>query len=206
MYKERPMDGQLKPEPDEILVEHISAGNESAFEELVQRHQVKVINLIYYFLNDRWEAEDVAQEVFLKVWKNASKFKGKSKFSTWLYRIVINSCLNHKRSGKKDLNSQDSISSNPSDCLNNPELAGNTQSNPHQIMEKKERKIIVNQAIRLLPPKQRMALILSRFEGYSYTEISELMNVSIPSTESLLFRAKQNIAKILFPLKDKGEL
>jgi RNA polymerase sigma-70 factor (ECF subfamily) len=190
------MHGQLKPATDESLIEHISVGNESAFEELLQRHQVKVINLIYSFLNDRWEAEDVAQEVFLKVWKNAAKFKGKSKFSTWLYRIVINLCLNYQRSGKK----------NPSDCLNNPELAGNTQSNPHQIMEKKEREIIVNQAISLLPPKQRMALILSRFEGYSYAEISELMNVSISSTESLLFRAKQNIAKILFPLKEKGEL
>jgi RNA polymerase sigma-70 factor (ECF subfamily) len=190
------MHGRLEPGTDEFLIEHISAGNESAFEELVQRHQVKVLNLIYYFLNDRWEAEDVAQEVFLKVWENAPKFKGKSKFSTWLYRIVINSCLNYQRSRKKD----------HSDCLNNPEFSGNPQSNPHQIMEKKEREIIVNQAIRLLPPKQRMALILSRFEGYSYAEIAKLMNVSISSTESLLFRAKQNIAKILFPLKEKGEL
>jgi RNA polymerase sigma-70 factor (ECF subfamily) len=200
------MHGRLEPGTDEFLIEHISAGNESAFEELVQRHQVKVLNLINYFLNDRWEAEDVAQEVFLKVWKNACKFKRKSRFSTWLYRIVINLCLNYKRSGKKDLNYHDSISSNPSDCLNNPEFAGNTQSNPHQIMEKKEREIIVNQAIRLLPAKQRMALILSRFEGYSYTEIAELMNGSISSTESLLFRAKQNMAKILLPLKEKGEL
>lgn len=94
------MDRQLKPGTDEFLIERIAAGNESAFEELVQRHQVKVLNLIYYFLNDRWEAEDTAQEVFLKVWKNASKFKGISKFSTWLYRIVINSCLNYKRSGQ----------------------------------------------------------------------------------------------------------
>jgi len=199
------MDDRLEPEPDEFLIERISAGNESAFEELVQRHQVKVINLIYNFLNDRWEAEDVAQEVFLKVWKNACKFKGKSKFTTWLYRIVINSCLNHQRSGKKEANPHDS-NSNPGTGLNNPELAENTPCNPHQIMEKKEREIIVNQAIRLLPPNQRMALILSRFKGYSYTEIAELMNISIPSTESLLFRAKQNIAKILFPLKEKGEL
>jgi len=199
------MQERFEPGTDEFLIKHISVGNESAFEELVQRHQVKVLNLINYFLNDRWEAEDVAQEVFLKVWENASKFKGKSKFFTWLYRIVINRCLNFKRSRKKDLNYQDSIS-NPSDCLNSPEFAGSPQSNPHQVMEKKEREIIVNQAIRLLPPKQRMALILSRFEGYSYTEISELMNGSISSTESLLFRAKQNIARILSPLKEKGEL
>jgi RNA polymerase sigma-70 factor, ECF subfamily len=199
------MEAQLKPEPDELLIEHISAGNESGFEELVQRHQVKVINFIYYFLNDRWEAEDVAQEVFLKVWRNAHKFKGKSKFSTWLYRIVINTCLNHKRSGKKESNPQDSIS-NPLDGQNNPELAGKTQCNPHQVMEKKERETVVNQSIRLLPQNQRMALILSRFEGYSYTEIAELMKVSISSVESLLFRAKQKLAKILTPLKDKGEL
>ncbi len=199
------MDGRLEPGTDEFLVGHISAGNESAFETLVQRHQVKVLNLIYYFLYDRWEAEDVAQEVFLKVWKNASKFKGKSKFSTWLYRIVINLCLNYKRSGKKESNPHDSIS-NPLDGLNNPELAGNTQCNPHQILEKKERETIVNQSIRLLPQNQRMALILSRFEGYSYAEIAELMNVSVSSIESLLFRAKQNMAKILLPLKEKGEL
>ena len=199
------MNVRLKPGIDESLIAHISVGNESAFEELVQRHQVKVLNLIYYFLNDRWEAEDVAQEVFLKVWKHASKFKGKSKFSTWLYRIVINTCLNHKRCGEKESNHRDSIS-NPANGLNNPELVENTQCNPHQVMEKRERKTIVNQAIRLLPQNQRMALILSRFEGYSYAEIAELMNVSVSSTESLLFRAKQNIAKILSPLKEIGEL
>lgn len=200
-----PMHGQLEPGTDEFLIAQTSTGNESAFEELVKRHQVKVLNMIYYFLNDRWEAEDAAQEVFLKVWTHASKFKGKSKFSTWLYRIVVNLCLNHRRSGKNEPARQDSLP-DPGDCLNNPDLPGNPHTNPHQIMEKKEREVIVNQAIRLLAPKQRMALILSRFKGYSYGEIAQLMNGTVSSTESLLFRAKQNLANILFPLKEKGEL
>ncbi len=192
-------------ETDELLLEYTAAGNESAFEQIVRRYHVKVIHLIYCYLNHRWEAEEVAQDVFFKVWKNASQFKGKSKFSTWLYRIAVNTCLNHKRSKKAESNTLDSTS-NPEDFPDNPEFAGTNEGNPQQLMEKKEREDIVRQSLRLLPEKQRMAIILSRFEGYSYAEIAELMNVSIAAVESLLFRAKQNIARILIPLKEKGEL
>jgi len=192
-------------ETDELLLEYTAAGNESAFEQIVRRYHVKVIHLIYCYLNHRWEAEEVAQDVFFKVWKNASQFKGKSKFSTWLYRIAVNTCLNHKRSKKAESNTLDSTS-NPEDFPDNPGFAETNEGNPQQLMEKKEREDIVRQSLRLLPEKQRMALILSRFAGYSYAEIAELMNVSIAAVESLLFRAKQNIARFLIPLKEKGEL
>ena len=196
---------EKKIETDEFLIVCTAAGDERAFEKIVQRHQEKTINLIYSFLNQQWEAEEAAQEVFFKVWKNASRFKGKAKFSTWLHRITINTCLNYKRTKKKQSDHQD-LNSNFMDYANNPELTGDNDGNPQQIIEKGERENIVNQSIGLLPKKQRMALILSRFEGYSYAEIAELMNLSLSSVESLLFRAKQNIAKILLPLKKKGVL
>ena len=199
------MDRKAEPGSDEFLIAHVSTGNEDAFEEIVRRHQVKVLNLIHYFINDRFSAEDIAQEVFLKVWKNAASFKGISKFSTWLYRIVVNLCLNHKRTLKKEAYRQDSLPG-PGNDFEYGEPVENPDSSPHQSMEKKERESVINQALRLLPSKQRMALVLSRFEGYSYTEIAELMKTSIPAVESLLFRAKQNLCRFLFPLKEKGEL
>lgn len=195
----------MKAAKDNHLVQLIAENDDNAFEEIVHRYHVKVINLVYYFLHDRNEAEDIAQDIFLKVWRNAGKFKGKSSFATWLYRIVVNTCLNHRRDRiNKAKYLEPNI--NPADITDNPGCnPGSNRENP-SMPTKEEREYWVHRAVQELPPMQRMAIILSRFEGYSYKEIAELMNVSVSSVESHLFRAKKNVARFLLPLKKNGEI
>ncbi|NIM14432.1 MAG: RNA polymerase sigma-70 factor [Candidatus Aminicenantes bacterium] len=195
----------MKAVKDNYLVQLIAENDDTAFEEIVHRYHVKVINLVYYFLHDRNEAEDIAQDVFLKVWRNAGKFKGKSSFATWLYRIVVNTCLNHRRDKKNEAKYLES-NIDPADITGNPDCIPGSNRETLSMLTKEEREYWVHRAIQKLPPMQRMAIILSRFEGYSYKEIAKLMNVSVSSVESHLFRAKKNVARFLLPLKKKGEI
>jgi RNA polymerase sigma-70 factor (ECF subfamily) len=185
---------------DEYLIINAANGDRYSFEEIIKRYQKKVINLIYSFVNDTNEVEDIAQEIFLKIWKYAHDFKGQSKFSTWLYRIAVNSCLNYKKQKKVE---SESVEKNENMLGIN--VNGNSIS-PEALIEKRELEVIIKEAIEKLPHRQRMALILSRFEGYSYKKIAEIMEVSLSSVETLLYRAKTNLGKILLPFKKDGKI
>lgn len=186
---------------DEQLIRDIASGDENAFTQIVTRYQKKVLNLCYRFSRDPYAAEDATQEVFLKVWKSAGRFLNQSMFSTWLYRIAVNTCLNQKITPRQKPSANE-WSGEPQ----NVELTVETMLTPSQILEKEERELRVQDAISRLPGNQRTAIILSRFEGHSYDEISAIMNVSRSAVESLLFRAKQNLLKYLQPLKEKNEI
>ncbi len=196
---------RMNPDTDELLVGYAAAGDMKAFESLVQRYQTRVINLAHRFLGHAPDAEDIAQDVFIKCWKNARRFRGKSKFSTWLFRIVINTCLNYRR-GKKNRQPCEIPGEELQEYLEHPESPGEPVPHPQQVMETKERERLVLQKLHELPDKQRMALVLCRFEGYSYDEVAELMKLSRGAVESLIFRARQSLLKKLLPLKEKGEI
>ncbi|MCP4151451.1 MAG: RNA polymerase sigma factor [bacterium] len=186
---------------DKQLVRSIAEGDEAAFEEILRRYHKKIINFIYYFTRDANHSEDIAQDVFIKVWKNAAKFKGNSTFATWLYRVVVNTCLNYCRSKK-------STEKHVETCADPESVKGGTVStgNNFSSTERTEREYLVHRALDQLPPLQKTTLILSRFEGYSYAEISELTDLSVSAVQSHLFRAKQNVARFLTPFKKKGEI
>jgi RNA polymerase sigma-70 factor, ECF subfamily len=181
--------------PDSELLGLVAAGAQAAFAELVQRHQDKVFNLAYRFSRNRQDAEDLAQEVFFKVWKYARTFKGRSAFSTWLYRLAVNTCLNYRQKKK--------IDPEPLPLLG--DLQAKTTTAGEEIISR-ERESLLNKALNGLPVRQKMALILANFEGKSYEEIAVIMEVSLAAVETLLFRARQNLAGILRPLKNRGEL
>ncbi|MCP4213057.1 MAG: RNA polymerase sigma factor [bacterium] len=187
---------------DTLLVKRIANGDETAFEEILQRYHKKIINLIYNFTHDACHSEDIAQDVFIKVWKNACKFRGESSFSTWLHRVVVNTCLNYCRSKKNTDTHTDYFTDTESV---NEDAACSDESNLAST-EKMDRQYLVHRAIDQLPPLQKTAIILSRFEGYSYTEIAGLMEISTSAVQSHLFRAKQNVTRFLEPLKKKGEI
>ena len=181
-------------ESDLDLLRLVAAADQTAFAQLVQRHQSRVLNLAYRFSRDRQDAEDLAQEVFFKVWRHARTFRGESAFSTWLYRLAVNTCLNHRQRRKTRL-----------DPL---PLTGDLEAGAAQApdeLEAAEREIQLQQALASLPPRQKMTLVLASFEGKSYEEIAVIMDVSIPAVESLLFRARQGLADILRPLKKKAK-
>lgn len=175
---------------DAELAAAVAAGDADAFERLVKKYERPALSTIYRYVGDRVAAQDVAQEVFLKVWRRAKSFKGRSSFSTWLYRVVVNECLNfrQKRARGKDVPLDESL------------VQGGP--GPDERLEGERKAAAVRAAVDELPARQRMALILSKFEGRSYREISEIMRTSTSSVESLLFRAKNNLKKKLLPLKE----
>lgn len=184
-----------KEDRDKELLEKIVEGDEVAFEQIVKKYERRVLNTVYRYVGKSQEAEDIAQEVFIKVWRHAKSFKGKSKFSTWLYRIVVNQCLNYRDKHKEKPASLDEIME-----------YGRTPDSLKVEIGDEEKPKIVRRVIDELPKRQRMALVLSRFEGKSYSEIAQIMGVSLSSVESLIFRAKGSLKKKLLPLRKKGEI
>lgn len=182
-------------DPDAEVIESVAGGDEKAFEQVVEKYQHPVLNTIYRYVGDRVEAEDIAQEVFLRVWRQARNFKGESRFSTWLYRIVVNQCLSFRRKYKETLQ--------PLDATIEKEDGSRT---PENEVESRRGAEIVRKAVDELPSRQRIALILSKFEGKSYKEIAQIMGVSLSTVESLIFRARSSLKKKLLPLKRKCDI
>jgi len=172
-----------------------AAGDQEAFWALVKRHEGRVLNLALRFTRDRQDAEELAQDVFFKVWRHARSFRGESSFGTWLYRVAVNACLNFKQRMK----------ARPSPLPLADDLEA---SNPRAAdgLDADERETRLKSALDALPARQRLALVLASFEDKSYEEIAEAMEVSVAAVESLIFRARRNLAAILRPLREKGEI
>ena len=170
-----------KDDADAHTIKLIAEGDEGAFEQLVHKYQQPVFNTIYRYTGNQDDVQDLAQEIFIKVWRNAGKFKGKSKFSTWLYRIVVNHCINYRRKNKRRHVSLDELT----------EKGRTPEAFKVEPDWEQRRKVeLVRKAVDELPDRQRMALVLAQFEEKSYKEIAEIMNVSLSSVESLIFRAR----------------
>lgn len=180
---------------DRELLDLTAEGDQAAFAILVRRHQSRVLNLAYRFSRDRQDAEELAQEVFFKVWRHARSFKGQAAFSTWLYRLAVNTCLNYRQ--RKETRPE------PLTLTKDIESTAETAADG---LEARQRQDLLGRAMAALPARQKMALILAGFEGKSYEEIAAVMEVSVPAVESMLFRARRNLAATLRPLKKKGDL
>jgi RNA polymerase sigma-70 factor (ECF subfamily) len=170
-----------KDDADAHTIKLVARGDELAFEQLVQKYQQAIFNTIYRYIGNQDDVQDLAQEIFIKVWRNAGKFKGRSKFSTWLYRIVVNHCINYRRKNKRRHVSLDELTEKgkiPRAFKVEPDW------------EQRRKVELVRRAVDELPDRQRMALILAQFEEKSYKEIAEIMKISLSAVESLIFRAR----------------
>ncbi|HEX7321216.1 MAG TPA: sigma-70 family RNA polymerase sigma factor [bacterium] len=190
-------DTHRNEDTDAQTVKEVMQGDENAFERLVKKYQQPVFNIVYRYVGNYDDAEEVAQEVFMKVWHHAKGFKGKSKFSTWLFRIAVNQCLDHRHKNKRPVESLDNIIQK--------EITPESLKYERNAELESKRKI-VRKAIDELPERQRMALVLSKFEEKPYKEIAQIMGTSLSSVESLIFRAKGNLKKKLLPLKENGKI
>jgi RNA polymerase sigma-70 factor, ECF subfamily len=188
--------------PDEHLMARVAQGDTHAFEILVRRHETSVLNLIFRFLGNRSEAEDLAQEAFLRVWKAAKGYEPHAKFTTWMYRIVSNLCLNELKSPwRKRLVSFHWFGpggQRSEDDGTETAIVDETPS-PEDRLLAQERRRRVAQALQCLPKNQRLALILKRYEGLSYQEIAKVLGCSVSAVESLLVRGKKNLQDKLGP-------
>ena len=182
--------------PSEDLMARIAEGDEYAFEVLVGRHQPSVLNLIYRFIGDRAGAQDLAQEVFIKVWQAARDYEPKAKFTTWLYRITVNLCLNELKSSRRkrwfSIHRFDEDSEKTMD-----EILPDDAPSAEDLLLAKERSRQISEALQSLPANQRMALILKRYDDLSYAEIAQIMGCSVSAVESLLVRAKRTLQEKL---------
>jgi RNA polymerase sigma-70 factor (ECF subfamily) len=181
---------------NEELMFRIAEGDEYAFQILVERHQTSLLNLIYRFIGDRTESQDLAQEVFLRVWQAASGYKPKAHFTTWLYRIAANICLNEVKSSRRKKWLQ-FLHSDANEQTYGEEDFSDGSPSPEDLMLSRERSLQITNALQSLPENQRLVLILRRYDDLSYEEISRILNCSVSAVESLLIRAKRNLQEKL---------
>jgi len=177
---------------DAAMIERLVSKDERAYRELMDEYGKRVYNTCLGFLKNGEDAEDVTQEVFIEVFRSIASFEGKSAVSTWIYRIAISKCLDHQKASKakKRFAYVQSLFG-----LNDEEHGAlpNDMKHPGIVLEDKERARILFQSIASLGENQRIAFTLCNVEGLSYKEISEVMEISVASVESLLFRAKKNL-------------
>jgi RNA polymerase sigma-70 factor (ECF subfamily) len=171
---------------DVALMLETAKGNERAFRQLIERHQHAVIGTVARMLNDAHEAEDIAQQVFVRLWNSAPKWRPEAKFTTYLYTIMRNLVFNEsrRRSRKKEISLDEQQENHPAAMRADEGLS------PDEGMEKRELHRSIDAAIAALPEQQRLAVVLRTFEGLDYDEIAKALDTSVSSVKSLLFRAR----------------
>ena len=183
-------EGSMDSRRDRKLVRALRAREEDAFSELVRTYQHKVFNIVFRILGDRHEAEDVAQEVFITVFKHIDSFRGDAKFSTWLYRVATNHARNRvkylsRRSRKKH---QDIMDTPEGDMSDNP--LGSQLARPDKQAQAHELEVIIQQGLALLGSEHREIIVLRDIENLTYQEISTITGLAEGTVKSRLFRAR----------------
>lgn len=189
MSLKRRSDNEMPTESDEK-----QAG---AFRNLVEAEKDRVLNICYRFVNNAEDAEDLAQETFMEVYRSIAEFREDSSISTWIYRIAVSKSLNHIRNRNR-LKRRGSLSKTADFVKETAEIPAPKSDNPDEVLEQKERQAILYQALNDLPSKQRIAFTLSKYDEMNYREIATILKTSVPSVESLIHRAKANLQKKLY--------
>lgn len=193
-------------DPDVRLMLQVRDDDAAAFEELVMRYQNRVVGILIHLTRRREQAEDLAQEVFLRVFRARKRYTPDAKFSTWLFTIANNVALNAKRSMARRREVNLGADSRDDDRPRGLEQMALEASGlmPTRQLDKAERAEMVRLAIEALPERQRVALLLSKFENMSYVDIAETMEMTVQATKSLLSRARENLRAILAPYMQDG--
>lgn len=185
---------------DAMLVEMCQKGDRAAFNLLVQKYQHRVLKLVMRYVRDQAEAEDIAQEAFIKAYRALPSFRGDSAFYTWLYRIAANTAKNVLSSSRRKLVDYDLDLQDPEDYAAQVLLKdGDT---PEGMLLTEEIRQTVTEAMSALPDDLREAITLRELEGLSYEEIAEVMECPVGTVRSRIFRAREAIDKKLAPLLD----
>jgi RNA polymerase sigma-70 factor (ECF subfamily) len=184
---------------DDELVKSFQTGDKTAFDALVLRHKDKLYNLCYWFLGDGQEANDSAQEVFIKVFRSLKKFRFESAFSTWLYRIAANTCKNRLKSSDFRQKTKMVRFDNPGKIEDGQyaEEIKNKAPSPMVELEKKERMMLIQKAIAALPTDQSTVVVLRDIEGLSYEEVANITGINFGTVKSRLSRARHQLRKKL---------
>lgn len=191
MADEPPKIDQCAEDLDLALMKRTAAGDMAAFEQLVEVHQRRVVGTVAKMIGDDQDAEDIAQQVFLRVWKSAGKYRPTAKFTTWLFTITRNLVFNELRRRKR--HPTDSIDAKEEAHRPTKSVRETESENPDQAFLQREMQEAIQAAIDDLPEPQRLAIVLRRYEDLPYEEIAEVLNLSVSAVKSLLFRARNQL-------------
>jgi|WetSurMetagenome_2_1015567.scaffolds.fasta_scaffold46163_2 RNA polymerase sigma-70 factor, ECF subfamily len=201
-YRTRMTEDPAEDDSDAGLMLRFKDGDTEAFNQLFALHTRAVVNFAYRFVHNRGMAEELAQEIFLRVYEAAAGYQAQAKFTTWLYRIATNACLNeirkpHVRAALKN----EEKNGDAARCVNSH--AGSVRDSatcPDLLLERQAISNALRHALGQLPEKQRAAFILNKYQELSYGEVAETMKISEKAVKSLIHRAKETLAEKLKPL------
>src|SRR6266478_712969 len=174
---------------DVRLMQLVAGGDTSAFEQLIERHQALVAGTVARMLGSTSDVEDIAQQVFIRVWKSARRYVPRAKFTTWLLKITRNLVFNEMRRTKRHPH----VALQSETGVEDPPLKDETNLAPDASLLESELQQVIEEAIQRLPETQRMALVLRRYQQLSYEQIAEVLDLSVPAVKSLLFRARTEL-------------
>lgn len=179
---------------EDVRLMHLVAGGDTvAFEALIERHQALVAGTVARMLGSNSDVEDIAQQVFIRVWKSASRYVARAKFTTWLLKITRNLVFNEMRRAKRHPHVPVQIDPEAEELPLKDEMT----ATPDAALLQEELQSKIDSAIAQLPDTQRMALVLRRYHELSYEEIAEVLELSVPAVKSLLFRARTELRERL---------
>ncbi len=193
MSEKNPRDDASPDAQDVAWMHAIAEGDMRALESLIETHQARVIGTVAKMLGDQTDAEDISQQVFIRVWKSAPRYQPTAKFTTWLFKITRNLVFNELRRRKR----------HPATALESEEIEHHFQATdsgvlaPDAGMLDAEMQAAVQTAIDSLPEAQRLAVILRRYEDMPYEEIGEVLGLTVPAVKSVLFRARADLREKL---------
>jgi len=189
--------GAIEPQSDADIMLRVKAGDQSAFEYLVQKYRRPMISFMYRMARNATVAEDLAQEVFLRVYRSRETYEPSAKFSTWLYRIATNLAVNHARDTRHERPEVQVSLDEPDEESGTTLELPDASLNVEQQMVRRERLLAIRKKIEALPEQQRLAVIMHKYQQMDYKQIADVLKKSESATKSLLFRAYETLREQL---------
>ncbi len=176
------------------LVDRVKKGDDNAFEEIIKMYEQKVHSTIFYMIKNESAVEDIAQEVFIKVYRNLSKFNEKSSLYTWIYRITVNACYDEIKKEKKIVSISNYVDTD--DGEQEIEFEDEKQNVSEIVESKLERKMLID-TIKMLPEESRSLIVLRDIRGFSYWEIADMLNMKLGTVKSKINRSRNQLKTLL---------
>ena len=187
----------IDPASDAAMMLQVAAGDESAFNFLVRKHNRPVIHFLYRMVHNQAVAEELAQEVFLRVYRARDSYRAEARFTTWLYRIATNLAVNHARDTRHERSAPTVYLDAPDEETGTSPDVADDEPSVEQRLVKDERMAAIRSHVMELPERQRMAVLMHKYQGMDYRQIGDVLKLSESATKSLLFRAYQTLREKL---------